>query len=159
AMRRTGAHEFLLTPETGSDRLELVVEFTADEADHSGATVDEVLTASADHWERFWSTGGAIDLSGTADPRAGELERRIVLSEYLTAIQCAGTLPPQETGLTFNSWHGKFHLEMHWWHAAHFPLWGRVELLERSLWWYKKILPKAREHASMQGYSGVRWPK
>ena len=59
-----------------------------------------------------------------------------MLSQYLTAIQCAGRYPPQETGLTFNSWEGKFHLEMHWWHAAHFALWDRLELLERSLGYY-----------------------
>ena len=72
-------------------------------------------------------------MSGSQDPRWRELERRIVLSQYLTAIQCAGSLPPQETGLTCNSWEGKFHLEMHWWHAAHFALWDRLPLLERSL--------------------------
>jgi hypothetical protein len=63
------------------------------------------------HWNKFWSEGGAIDLSESTDARWRELERRIVLSQYLTAIQCAGTLPPQETALTFNSWEGKFHLE------------------------------------------------
>ena len=79
---------------------------------------EEARRAAREHWNRFWSTGGAIDLSGSRDPRWRELERRIVLSQYLTAIQCAGRTPPQETGLTFNSWHGKFHLEMHWWHAV-----------------------------------------
>ena len=59
----------------------------------------------------------------------------------------------------YNSWYGKFHLEMHWWHAAHFPLWGRVHLLEKSLWWYRSILPKAKELAAVQGYAGARWPK
>ena len=44
--------------------------------------------------------GGAVDLSDSRDPRAPELERRVVLSQYLTAIQCSGSLPPQETGLT-----------------------------------------------------------
>jgi len=111
------------------------------------------------HWNRFWSTGGAIDLAGSTDPRAPELERRIVLSQYLTAIQCSGSTPPQETGLTCNSWYGKFHLEMHWWHAAHFAHWGRTPLLERSLGWYEAILPVAREKARRQGYKGVRWPK
>ena len=159
AMRREGAHEFRLVPEAGSNRLELVVEFTPEQSADRVSTVDEVLSASAAHWERFWSTGGAIDLSGTADLRATELERRIVLSEYLTAIQCSGTIPPQETGLTFNSWHGKFHLEMHWWHAAHFPLWGRVEMLERSLPWYSRVLDRARGTARMQGYRGARWGK
>jgi hypothetical protein len=82
-----------------------------------------------------------------------------MLSQYLTAIQCAGRYPPQETGLTFNSWEGKFHLEMHWWHAAHFALWDRIELLERSLSFYRSILPRARQTAKRQGYTGARWPK
>ncbi len=85
--------------------------------------------------------------------------RRVVLSQYLTAIQCAGSLPPQETGLTCNSWYGKFHLEMHWWHAAHFALWGRTPLLEKSLPWYAKILPAAKAIAARQGYAGARWLK
>jgi len=115
--------------------------------------------ASARHWSKFWSTGGAIDLSRSTDKRAQELERRIVLSQYLTAVQCSGSSPPQETGLTCNSWYGKFHIEMHLWHAAHFALWNRTALLERSLGWYERILPSARERARQQGYSGARWPK
>ncbi len=118
-----------------------------------------VRKAAAKHWALFWIAGGAMDLSGSTDPRAQELERRIVLSQYLTAIQCAGSSPPQETGLTCNSWHGKFHLEMHWWHAAHFALWNRTPLLERSLDWYARILPSARDRAKQQGYRGARWPK
>ncbi|MGD9635826.1 MAG: hypothetical protein AB7I57_04230, partial [Pirellulales bacterium] len=112
-----------------------------------------------DHWHQFWSTGGAIDLSGSRDPRWRELERRIVMSQYLTAIQCAGDLPPQETGLTYNSWEGKFHLEMHWWHAVHFALWNRWPMFERSLGYYQRILPQAEATAQRQGYTGARWPK
>jgi hypothetical protein len=115
---------------------------------------DTTSKASIEHWQRFWSNGAAIDLS--ASP---ELERRVVLSQYLTAIQCAGSLPPQETGLTCNSWFGKFHLEMHFWHAAHFAHWRHPELLARSLDYYIDILPSAREKARSQGYVGARWPK
>ncbi|HKA00197.1 MAG TPA: hypothetical protein VKE70_26985 [Candidatus Solibacter sp.] len=115
---------------------------------------DATSKASIEHWQRFWSTGAAIDLS--ASP---ELERRVVRSQYLTAIQCAGSLPPQETGLTCHSWFGKFHLEMHFWHAAHFAHWRRPELLARSLDYYIDILPSAREKARSQGYIGARWPK
>jgi hypothetical protein len=115
--------------------------------------------AAADHWRSFWTSGGAIDFSDCTDPRAAELERRVVLSQYLTAIHCAGSRPPQETGLVCNSWYGKFHLEMHWWHAAHFALWDRIELLERSLPWYESVLPKAEATARLQGYEGARWPK
>ncbi len=119
----------------------------------------KIRRAAQDHWRDFWNKGGAIDFSDCTDPRAPELERRVVLSQYLTAINCAGSRPPQETGLVCNSWHGKFHLEMHWWHGVHFALWDRLELLERSLAWYESILPAAGATAEMQGYRGVRWPK
>jgi hypothetical protein len=98
-------------------------------------------------------------LSASTDSRWRELERRIILSRYLTAIQSAQRYPPQETGLTGNSWYGKFHLEMHWWHSVHFAVWDKPELLERSLAWYRERLPVARAIAERQGYEGVRWPK
>ena len=121
--------------------------------------VTDRFNATQSFWKHFWSTSGAIELSKSKDSRADELERRVVLSQYLTAINCSGSLPPQETGLTCNSWYGKFHLEMHWWHAAHFALWNRLPLLERSLGYYGDVLPAAHERARQQGYSGARWPK
>jgi len=141
------------------DVLEIVFAFSPKQIAEPLPDFGAVRTAAANHWEAFWSSGGAIDFSQCTDPRAVELERRVVLSQYLTAIQCSGTLPPQETGLVCNSWFGKFHLEMHWWHAVHFALWDRPELLERSLPWYQSILPKAKATAELQGYRGVRWPK
>jgi hypothetical protein len=152
-------HHFQLTPATSGQTLQFVASFASRPSDQPLPTALETQTASCKHWDQYWKNGGAIDLSGSKDPRAKELERRIVLSQYLTAIQCAGTAPPQETGLTFNSWFGKSHLEMHWWHAVHFALWNRLEMLERSLGWYDKVLPRARETAKMQGYEGARWPK
>ncbi|MEU0483986.1 hypothetical protein ABZ260_32975 [Streptosporangium sp. NPDC006013] len=138
---------------------EFVVAFGLDPAEPGLPGFAEVRAAAARHWARFWTDGGAVSFEGSSDPRAPELERRVVLSQYLTAVNCAGSLPPQETGLVCNSWSGKFHLEMHWWHAAHFPLWGRPELLERSLPWYRSILPAARATAAEQGCRGARWPK
>jgi hypothetical protein len=152
-------HDFLLTPAKGETTLDFSFGFSLTQGEPELTGFEKTVGASSRHWRRFWESGGAIDLSGSADPRWRELERRIVLSEYLTAIQCSGSLPPQETGLTYNSWEGKFHLEMHWWHAAHFALWGRLPLLERSLGYYQRILPKAQGTARRQGYSGARWPK
>ncbi|MDE5636805.1 MAG: hypothetical protein K2I43_02115, partial [Alistipes sp.] len=115
--------------------------------------------ASAEYWERFWLDCAAVDFSRCTDPRAAELERRTVLSQYLLAVQCAGSMPPQETGLTYNSWFGKFHLEMLWWHEAQFALWGREKLLARTMPWYATAADKAREIAARQGFDGVRWMK
>jgi hypothetical protein len=66
----------------------------------------EARARCAGFWKDYWNSGGAMDFSGSGDCRAGELERRIVLSRYLTAIQSRGTLPPAETGLTCNRWYG-----------------------------------------------------
>ena len=152
-------HQFILYPAGTRERLAFVASFSRKPINRALPSASSTFAASSDHWHRFWNHGGAVDLSGSSDPRAPELERRIVLSQYLTAIQCAGSMPPQETGLTCNSWYGKFHLEMHWWHAAHFALWDRLPLLEKSLSWYESILPRARELAQSQGYRGARWPK
>jgi hypothetical protein len=114
---------------------------------------------AANHWQHFWMDGAFIDFHGSTDSRAGELERRIILSRYLTAIQCSGSFPPAETGLTCNSWYGKFHLEMHPWHSLHFPLWGQPAALYRTLDYYLEIAESARARAAEQGYGGLRWPK
>jgi hypothetical protein len=153
-----GAHRFeIFAP--GRPELELLVAFAPIQISDSLPQFQEVQSSASNHWQHFWSDSGALELSESTDPRAEELERRIILSQYLTAVNCAGSTPPQETGLVTNSWCGKFHLEMHWWHAAHFALWGRHELLEKSLPWYSAILPRARETARRQGYRGARWPK
>ncbi len=152
-------HQFELTTENGSGKLEFVAEFSPVDKERLLPPPREVFGASESQWKNFWSTGGVVELANSKDKRARELERRVVLSQYLTAIQCSGSQPPQETGLTTNSWYGKFHLEMHWWHAAHFPLWDRAPMLERSLGWYEKVRQSARERAKFQGYAGARWGK
>ncbi len=153
------AHYFVLQPNDKSDLFSFSAEFSPENNFAKPLSFSQIKESAASHWQNFWETGGVVDFSGTDDPRAKELERRVVLSQYLTRIQCAGELPPQETGLTFNSWHGKFHLEMHWWHGVHWALWNRIDLLEKSLGYYSDIFEKAKKKAEIQDYKGVRWPK
>ena len=150
-------HEFLLYPEAGQAEWSFALGF----APRTAATeaFSDTYEKSARSWSGFWQSGGAVDFSGSTDPRAAELERRVILSQFLTALHSAGPIPPQETGLMYNSWFGKIHLEMHWWHAAHFPLWGRPGLLAKSMDWYHTILPEAKALAASQDYQGARWPK
>lgn len=149
---------FVLTPQ--DDKLAFTCAFTQNPTEGTEAvSVADTEKASAEYWNAFWTDGAAVDFSACTDPRAKELERRVVLSQYLLAIQCAGSTPPQETGLTYNSWYGKFHLEMIWWHQAQFALWNRADLLDRTLGWYQSAEPIAREIARRQGFDGVRWMK
>ena len=141
---------------------------------------------SAARWEHFWESvklpglfreqdrGNAASGAGISSRRVSdittlhmmdsngseeELRRRTILSMYLIAAQELGHLPPQETGLTVNSWHGKFHLEMHPIHLVWLAAYGRADLLEPSLEWYIEHLPEARMNAARNGYCGARWPK
>jgi len=142
---------------TNGKKLNVLISFNSNDVPVN--STQDVFGSSAAKWQAYWENGGMISLEKSTDPRAAKLERRIVLSQYLTAIQCGGSLPPAETGLTCNSWYGKFHLEMHYWHAAHFALFGRIEYLEKSLQWYIGILDEAKKGAAFQGYDGARWPK
>ena len=158
AARAVSAHHYEIQPQTQTKSWEFAVTFSQQEAP-SAPQFAEISQNAKTYWQQFWQKSGAVDFTGSTDARAPELERRIVLSQYLLAIQSSGSLPPQETGLTCNSWHGKFHLEMHPWHAAWAPLWNQPALLEASLPWYREILEKAVENASKNGFKGARWPK
>jgi hypothetical protein len=151
-------HYFLLIPRAAGV-FELTVRFDPEDSRLPLPSFSATAESSVREWTRFWSRGGMIDLSGSTDPRASELERRVITSLYLTRIQCAGDQPPQETGLTYNSWYGLPHLEMHWWHGVHFALWGRTDLLEKSLTWYARAASTAYGIARRQGYAGLRWQK
>lgn len=157
ALTPSEPHQYLLA--SGSSSMEFVVAFSPAKLERDIPDFSKTLAASEKHWREYWTKGGVVDLSESRDERWSELERRIILSQYLIHINSSGELPPQETGLTCNSWYGKFHLEMHWWHAAHFALWGRPELLERSLPFYERIFSAAKERAHHQGFKGARWPK
>lgn len=155
-----GPHRFLACAHPGQSVLGLTVGFDETDGEPApGGDFETVRRRAAEFWAAYWQTNGAIDLSESRDSRWHELERRIVLSRYLTAIQSRGAYPPQETGLTCNSWHGKFHLEMHWWHSVHFALWGQADVLRNQLDWYCANLTTMQETARRQGYAGARWGK
>lgn len=156
-LKEKSKNYFVLTPQ--NDKLSFTCTFTPDNTSTEVISVADTQNAAAEYWKAYWTNGAAVDFSACTDPRAKELERRVVLSQYLLGIQCAGSTPPQETGLTYNSWFGKFHLEMIWWHQAQFALWNRAELLDRTLGWYESVEPVAREIARRQGFDGVRWMK
>ncbi|SFU90486.1 hypothetical protein [Pseudoduganella namucuonensis] len=156
AIEQTGAHAYRVGTKAGT--LTVMAQFSP----RPGAPLPNPAAGAAAtrrHWVAYWTNGGMVDFSGSTDPRALELERRVILSQYLMAVNAAGEFPPQEEGLFSNSWNGKSHLEMHPWHGAHFALWGRPRLLEKSLAWYVGFLPKAKARAEEQGLRGAWWPK
>ncbi len=153
-------HDFEMT--TTNDVLAFKAEYISNTSPlpESALVIDQDLKAVIKAWNRWWQEGAIVDFSQCTDPRAKELERRVVLSQYLTQVNCANALPPQETGLTYNSWFGRPHLEMTWWHMVDFALWNRPEVVAEVLDWYNKVAyPEARKIAERQGFKGIRWMK
>ncbi|GME28277.1 six-hairpin glycosidase-like protein [Neofusicoccum parvum] len=149
-------HRYFLA--TQSDSLTFTATFTPD-TQHSSSTYDSAKTASSEWWGNYWETGAFVDLTSVSDWNATEIQRRTILSQYLLAVNEAGNDPPQESGLTNNGWYGKFHLEMVFWHLVHWELWGKGDLLDRSIGVYERFLPTSIERAERQGYTGARWGK
>ena len=148
-----------LQPDATSNSLSFVCAFAPSEVGKDLPDTSATFAACRQKWPEYWKSGGAIDLSESQDPRWKELERRIVLSQYLMKVNEAGSLPPQESGLVNNGWYGRFHMEMVWWHATHWALWNRWAELNRSMGIYRKLLAGAEKLAKGEGYTGARWPK
>jgi len=157
-LTETAPHTFRISGDAGQPVLEFTLRYSPRllKLAHDASAV---RAASAAHWEKFWRESAAVDFTGSTDPRATKLEERIILSRYLMAVQMAGDAPPQESGLTCNTWYGKHHTEMIWWHTAQFALWGHDALLAKNLAWFQSQLPAARALAASRGLKGARWAK
>ncbi|MDW7692939.1 hypothetical protein R9C00_10590 [Flammeovirgaceae bacterium SG7u.111] len=150
---------FIVLPKTKQSEWEFTCEFVPNTRPQFSSDFEKLQKEIHAAYQQFWQSGGMIDLGETEDKRAAELERMMVLSLYLTKVNCGGSSPPQETGLTYNSWYGKPHMEMIWWHGTHFALWNRPEILEKQLSWYFRSVDVARKISKRQGFKGVRWQK
>jgi hypothetical protein len=156
---QTSPNRYLVSA-SGTNTLEFVCEYSSSPISGALPTVEASFQATSNHWTNFWSTGGAIDLSGSQDSRWFELERRIVLSQYELAANTAGSWPSAEGGLTgIDPWCGKFHGEMIWWHEAHYALWDRWSMAEKALGCYQRFTPAAKALAAQLGYKGLKWGK
>jgi hypothetical protein len=85
-LREVSKHNYQVIPSGKADSLQLCVLLSKGAADLSGVDFKTAQQHCKNRWKRFWTTGGAVDLSQSKDPGWKELERRIVLSQYLTAI-------------------------------------------------------------------------
>ncbi|TFK50312.1 hypothetical protein OE88DRAFT_1700972 [Heliocybe sulcata] len=155
-------HRYTVRPAAqASSEFAITLAYSLDKPVSTPAVAD-IVRSSTQAWEDYWTYGGFVDvLTGSSDARADELQRRIILSRYLMRVNEAGDTPPQESGLVNNGWYGKFHMEMFFWHSAHWALWNDWDLLDRSSSVYSRFLPTSIERAQTQERwdTGARWGK
>ena len=155
-----GTHRyFLQSKPRSSSTLDFTVNFSPSSRQNFFDS-ESIAASSTNWWIDYWETGAFVDLTATNSADATELQRRIILSQYLLAVNEAGQDSPQESGLVNNGWYGKFHMEMVLWHLVHWARWGKWSLLSRSVpGIYESFLPTSIQRAQDQGYSGARWGK
>lgn len=154
------AHRYLLKPSSAGDSIfRFTVTFAEKSAPQGTLTMEEVKSKARQRWQNYWEYGAFISLPSALNSSAKELQRRIILSQYLLAVNGAGKDPAQESGLVNNGWYGKFHLEMVVWHLAHWTIWNKWSLYDCSIGVYERFLPSSIERAKKQGYEGARLGK
>ncbi|EPQ51365.1 hypothetical protein GLOTRDRAFT_123256 [Gloeophyllum trabeum ATCC 11539] len=154
-------HRYTVRPSSPDLDFRITVTYAPDRPT-SIPSVTDIVSSSVRSWEEYWASGGFVDVvTGSSDPRADELQRRIILSRYLMRVNEAGDTPPQESGLVNNGWYGKFHMEMFFWHSAHWALWNNWDLLDRSSNVYSRFLATSLQRAQVQEHwdTGARWSK
>ena len=154
------SHRYILRPSSrNSDSLSLSVNFSPKPI-RSVPKPISIARSSTKWWSNYWESGAFIDLTHTKSPNATELQRRIILSQYLLAINEAGHDPPQESGLVNNGWYGKFHMEMVLWHSAQWARWGKWEIFNRAIpGVYERFLASSLDRAREMGWKGAKWGK
>lgn len=103
--------------------------------------------------DEFWKCDNGIIIDNE------ELVKKMVLSKYLLHVNSTGIYPPQESGLTYNCWNSKFHLEMHLIHSLWNIYNNHVGDLVKSFDYYLSVMPSSLKRASLNGYKGLRFPK
>ena len=159
ALHRTG-DPHVVRVSSDADVLDLVVSYADGEAEPLAGTAEATFAAAATWWD-------AVLVPRCGDRpqrRSGPVGRRARAPDRPLTVPDRGQLlgPPAAAGdrLSSNSWQGKFHLEMHWWHAAHFVLVGPARAARPQ----PRLVPVdppagARDARAHQGYEGARWPK
>lgn len=155
---KKGEHRYELVPHSKAFEFNLAF-FQNNPGKGNHIKFGQVKSVTKKYWQSFWQSGATVEFSESELKKAKELERRVVLSQYLLAVQAKAKIPAQETGLTSSSWYGKHHTEMTWWHTAHWILWNRPEQAQQVLAWYLKVMPAAKALAKSRGLEGARWSK
>lgn len=158
ARQEDSMHRYILSA-PGSSQLKMTATFSPHRIS-SNTSLDALAKESELWWQSYWTLGAFIDLTSVNSANATELQRRIILSQYLLAVNSASALPPQESGLVNDGWYGKFHMEMVFWHLVQFGRWNHFDLLRRSVpRMYNQFLQSSYARAALQGYNGARWGK
>lgn len=89
-----GSHRYVLQPSPGTQKLGLSTTFSP-VSKSPIPSLNSVRTASTTWWKSYWERGAFVDLLSTKSADAIELQRRIILSQYLLAVNSASSLPPQ----------------------------------------------------------------
>lgn len=102
----TTAHRYTISSISNSSSIALTAHFAPDQ--HVPSFAAKIKAKNVRDWNKYWSSGGFVDLTASSNPNATELQRRIIKSQYHVRVNSAANgQSPQESGLMNNGWYGK----------------------------------------------------
>ncbi|RYC62027.1 hypothetical protein CHU98_g4182 [Xylaria longipes] len=116
----TTAHRYTLSK--ASNSTDGAIEFSANFApENQRADLPATIRRrNSKGWNQYWSRGGFIDVTSSPSPKANELQRRIILSQYHVRVNSAARgQSPQESGLMNNGWYER--AKAMGWEGARWP--------------------------------------
>lgn len=98
---KPGTHRYLLHV-AGLNTLNMTTTFSLERM-YDAVSLEALERQSTSWWESYWTSSAFIHLTSVNSTDAMELQRRIILSQCLLAVNSASSLPPQESGLVNNT--------------------------------------------------------
>jgi len=101
------AHRYTFAPTSAkSSKIAFTALFSQQKQRADG--VSAIARRNAREWNEYWKEGGFVDVTESSNPKANELQRRIIASQYHVRVNSAGEgQHPQESGLMNNGWYGE----------------------------------------------------
>jgi len=78
-------HRYVLQPRSHTDSLDVTVNYSPTLHPLFGSA-KSIAIASTKWWRDYWESGAFVDLTSTSGANATELQRRVILSQYLLAV-------------------------------------------------------------------------
>ncbi|SJL09046.1 uncharacterized protein ARMOST_12422 [Armillaria ostoyae] len=101
------AHRYTILPRDSTSTFRMAVTYGI--ASPVRTSYEATDVSSRTTWNTFWSRSGFVDVfTESSDPRADELQRRIILSRYLMRVNEAGDTPPQEASRFRTAYRSQF---------------------------------------------------
>jgi protein-glucosylgalactosylhydroxylysine glucosidase len=121
-IREVARHTYYLEPVKADSVYSFSCQFLNDQGEGRVQNFGETELASKKNWEKFWTTCDVADFSECSDNGATELEKRLIISQYLSKINRGDSFTLSEKGFANTIRSQKLCLAVYCWYIVNSAL-------------------------------------